>query len=80
MRIQALRPGLALQEAWADADALDDVLERHLDYAFSPVLGYLTSCPTNVGTGMRAAAWSAPRIPDFHYPPRFGELHFEAAP
>lgn len=31
-------------------------------------------------TGMRAAAWSAPRIPDFHYPPRFGELHFEAAP
>jgi protein arginine kinase len=55
VRIQALRPGLALQEAWADADALDDVLERHLDYAFSPVLGYLTSCPTNVGTGMRAS-------------------------
>ena len=56
LRIQALRPGLALREAWADADALDDVLEQKLDYAFSSSLGYLTSCPTNVGTGMRASA------------------------
>ena len=56
LRIQALRPGLALREAWADADALDDILERQLDYAFSSALGYLTSCPTNVGTGMRASA------------------------
>ncbi len=56
LRIQALRHGLALREAWADADALDDVLEQDLDYAFSSTLGYLTSCPTNVGTGMRASA------------------------
>lgn len=56
LRIQALRHGLALREAWADADALDDVLEQSLDYAFSSSLGYLTSCPTNVGTGMRASA------------------------
>ncbi len=56
LRIQALRPGLALREAWADADALDDALEAQLDYAFSSSLGYLTSCPTNVGTGMRASA------------------------
>ena len=55
LRIQALKPGLALQEAWAEANALDDSLEQHLDYAFSPSLGYLTSCPTNVGTGMRAS-------------------------
>lgn len=55
LRIQALRPGLALREAWADADALDDALERHLDYAFSAALGYLTSCPSNVGTGLRAS-------------------------
>ncbi|MGD9781511.1 MAG: ATP--guanido phosphotransferase [Kiritimatiellia bacterium] len=55
LRIQALRPGLALREAWADANALDDALEQKLDYAFSPSLGYLTSCPTNVGTGMRAS-------------------------
>lgn len=56
LRIQALRPGLALQGAWQDANALDDVLEQQLDYAFSSTLGYLTSCPTNVGTGMRASA------------------------
>lgn len=55
MRIQALRLGLALREAWGDADALDDLLEQQLEYAFSPTLGYLTSCPTNVGTGMRAS-------------------------
>ena len=56
LRIQALRPGLALREAWEDADVLDDALERNLDYAFSSTLGYLTSCPSNVGTGMRASA------------------------
>ncbi len=55
LRIQALKSGLALQSAWAAADALDDALEIHLDYAFSSSLGYLTSCPTNVGTGMRAS-------------------------
>ncbi len=55
LRIQALRPGLALRVAWADADALDDALERRLDYAFSAALGFLTSCPSNVGTGMRAS-------------------------
>lgn len=56
VRLQAIRAGLALQEAWADANALDDVLEQRLEYAFSSTLGYLTSCPTNVGTGMRASA------------------------
>lgn len=56
LRIQVLRSGLSLPEVWRLADALDDVLERHLDYAFSSTLGYLTSCPTNVGTGMRASA------------------------
>lgn len=55
LRIQALRPGLAVREAWADATALDDVLEAGLDYAFSSSLGYLTSCPSNVGTGLRAS-------------------------
>ena len=55
LRIQALRPGLALRAAWGDANALDDALEQKLEYAFSSSLGYLTSCPTNVGTGMRAS-------------------------
>ncbi len=55
LRIQALRPGLALRQAWEDVNALDDSLEARLEYAFSSSLGYLTSCPTNVGTGMRAS-------------------------
>lgn len=55
IRIQSLQPGLNLQGAWAAADKIDDELESSLTYAFSPKLGYLTSCPSNVGTGMRAS-------------------------
>lgn len=55
IRIQSLRPGLNLMEAWRAADRIDDQLEANLTYAFSPKLGYLTSCPSNVGTGMRAS-------------------------
>ncbi len=53
LRIQCIRSGLALSQAWRDADTVDDKLEAQLDYAFSPRLGYLTACPTNVGTGLR---------------------------
>ncbi|NUQ54201.1 MAG: protein arginine kinase [Phycisphaerales bacterium] len=53
LRIQAVRGGLALAEAWADADRADDLLESQLDFAYSPRFGYLTCCPTNVGTGVR---------------------------
>lgn len=55
IRIQSLRPGLNLIEAWQAADRIDDQLEANLTYAFSPKLGYLTACPSNVGTGMRAS-------------------------
>ena len=55
IRIQSLQPGLNLTGAWKEADAIDDCLEGKLTYAFSPKLGYLTSCPSNVGTGMRAS-------------------------
>jgi protein arginine kinase len=55
IRIQSLQPGLNLTAAWQAADRLDDQLESDLSYAFSPKLGYLTSCPSNVGTGMRAS-------------------------
>lgn len=55
IRIQSLQPGMSLQKAWHAADAIDDELEARLTYAFSPKLGYLTSCPSNVGTGMRAS-------------------------
>jgi len=55
IRLQSLQPGLSLQAALAAADALDDALEQNLSYAFSSKLGYLTACPSNLGTGMRAS-------------------------
>ena len=56
LRLQALRNGLQLNELWADVNALDSQIEQHVRFAFSPALGYLTACPTNVGTGLRASA------------------------
>jgi protein arginine kinase len=56
LRIQVLRAGFQLKKAWTQIDALDNELEERLDYAFDPALGYLTACPTNLGTGMRASA------------------------
>jgi protein arginine kinase len=56
LRMQSLKPGLQLKEAWQAIDELDSQLEKKLDYAFSPDLGYLTACPTNLGTGIRVSA------------------------
>ncbi len=56
LRIQVIRSGLALTECWAAIDRADDQIEAGLDYAFSPQFGYLTACPTNVGTGLRVSA------------------------
>lgn len=56
LRMQALRPGLQLRQAWAAIDQLDSSLERKLNYAFSAEWGYLTACPTNLGTGIRVSA------------------------
>lgn len=56
LRMQVLRPGLQLRAAFKALDKVDSALESKLDYAFHPQLGYLTACPTNVGTGMRASA------------------------
>ena len=55
LRIQSLRPGFQLDEAWKEASALDDELGRAFEYAFDEKLGYLTASPTDVGTGMRAS-------------------------
>lgn len=55
MRLQVLRAGLALEEAYAQADELDTRLDASLHFAFDDRLGYLTQCPTNLGTGMRAS-------------------------
>jgi protein arginine kinase len=56
LRMQALRPGLQLREAWSAIDKFDSALEKKLDYAFNNDLGYLTACPTNLGTGIRVSA------------------------
>ena len=55
IRIQCITSGLQLNNALDIAFSVDDQLEEHLDYAFNEVRGYLTSCPTNVGTGLRAS-------------------------
>ncbi len=53
LRVQVLRSGMQLSEAFDQIERIDDVLEERLDYAFSRRFGYLTACPTNVGTGVR---------------------------
>src|SRR3954451_23402657 len=55
LRLQVMRSGFALDEAWQEIDRVDDMLEERVTYAFSEDFGYLTACPTNVGTGMRAS-------------------------
>jgi protein arginine kinase len=55
LRLQAMRPGLDLTLLWNEIDALDSQLEEHVRYAFAADLGYLTACPSNVGTGLRAS-------------------------
>ncbi|MBX6325714.1 MAG: protein arginine kinase [Chthoniobacterales bacterium] len=56
LRMQSIRSGLQLKQAFKLVDKVDTALESKLDFAFDPRLGYLTACPTNVGTGMRASA------------------------
>lgn len=55
IRIQCLEPGLNLQEAFTKANEIDDFLEKNLSYAFDERYGYITCCPTNAGTGLRAS-------------------------
>ncbi|MFV0442710.1 MAG: protein arginine kinase [Planctomycetaceae bacterium] len=55
LRMQALRSGFALTQCWEEMNDLDDELESRVAFAFDEEFGYLTACPTNVGTGMRAS-------------------------
>jgi protein arginine kinase len=55
LRIQSILPGLQLCEAWEKASIIDDLLEGSLNFAFHEQFGYLTACPTNTGTGLRAS-------------------------
>ena len=55
LRVQVINSGLDLQSAWERINRIDDLIEQRVTYAFSERLGYLTACPTNVGTGMRVS-------------------------
>ncbi|RIX47924.1 protein arginine kinase [Paenibacillus nanensis] len=55
LRIQCLYPGFQIGKAWTLASGIDDIFEDAADYAFDEKRGYLTTCPTNVGTGIRAS-------------------------
>src|SRR5438309_12086722 len=55
LRMQSIRSGLQLKQAFKLVDKIDSALESKLEFAYDQRLGYLTACPTNVGTGMRAS-------------------------
>lgn len=55
IRLQVIYPGLQLNEAYEYASKIDDVIEENVEYAFDQRMGYLTVCPTNIGTGIRAS-------------------------
>lgn len=55
IRLQVILSGLKLKEAWETASKVDDLIEESVEYAFDEELGYLTACPTNLGTGLRAS-------------------------
>ncbi len=55
LRLQSIQPGFQVMEAWRLIERVDDELDEHLEYVFSYEWGYLTSCPTNTGTGLRAS-------------------------
>ncbi|NLB41847.1 MAG: protein arginine kinase [Clostridiales bacterium] len=55
IRMQCILPGLQLSQAWEIISKVDDMIEEQVEYAFHEKLGYLTCCPTNVGTGLRAS-------------------------
>ena len=55
LRIQVIRSGLQLRQCYEQIDKIDDLIEKRTEYAFSPRFGYLTACPTNLGTGIRVS-------------------------
>lgn len=56
LRIQSITSGLNIKEAYDEANKIDDFLEQNLNYGFDEDIGYVTACPTNLGTGLRASA------------------------
>lgn len=72
IRLQILSPGLNLEALWKQADRLDDYINERFSYAFDKKYGYLTSFPTNMGTGMRASV--VLHLPSLSLGKKFGEL------
>lgn len=55
LRIQTIFPGFQIDQAWEMANNIDDIIDEKIGYAYNETYGYLTSCTTNVGTGLRAS-------------------------
>lgn len=55
LRLQVFKNGLQLEECLEQINKIDDEIEKHVEFAFSPKYGYLTACPTNLGTGIRVS-------------------------
>jgi protein arginine kinase len=55
LRIQVIYPGLNLKKCWSIANEIDNYIDEKVEYAFSPNFGFLTACPTNIGTGLKAS-------------------------
>lgn len=55
LRMQVIHSGYSLETCWQEINHVDDLVDQQVSYAFSPRLGYLTACPTNVGTGIRVS-------------------------
>ena len=72
LRIQCIKEGLELSQAYDEVNALDDAIENTLPSAYDPEFGYLTACPTNLGTGMRAGVMMF--LPGLHLTGGIGEL------
>ena len=77
MRLQCILPGLALDEAYASLCKLDDLIDQHFTVAYDETLGFLTHCPTNLGTGMRASVMMF--LPALTMAGRIGDLSNQLA-
>ncbi len=72
LRIQCMEAGFEIDKCFDTANMIDDLIEEKLDYAFDKDFGYLTCCPTNVGTGLRASVMV--HLPGYVLTENFGEL------
>lgn len=72
IRLQVIYGGLKLDEAYSEVSRIDDIIENGVNYAFDEEFGYLTACPTNAGTGMRASVMM--HLPGLVYTKNIGQI------